>query len=207
MQVSRRKLLADAGLSIDQLACAQQVHSNGVAVVTAADKGKGALRYEDAFAATDALITQEKGLALAIFTADCLPIYLFGQRGPIIALVHAGWKSTKLSLVKKTIFIMTQVAGIKPRDITVLFGPAIRRCCYQVGEEFKEYFGRGIHEENKALFLDLIEVNRMQLEEAGVSGANMFDCQICTSCQVDSFFSFRKEKESCGRQMSLIMIE
>jgi YfiH family protein len=153
----------------------------------------------------DAFITKEKNVALSVFVADCLPIFIFDKVKNIIAVVHAGWKGTKASIAKKTIFVMQQAFESEPKDLVALLGPSIRRCCYGVGEEFKEYFKRGIYQKKDKLYLDVVEINYLQLKEVGILDSNIFDAGICTCCQNDKFFSFRKEKDSCGRPANASM--
>lgn len=201
---NRQTILSKFNLELNQLVCAQQVHDDNIYVVGGGDKGRGALRYEDAINNTDAFITKEKNIALSVFTADCLPVFIIDRRKNIIALAHCGWKSTKKSLVKKTIFIMHQIFESQPKDIVVFFGPSIRKCCYEVGAEFLEYFKRGICQKTNKIYLDLVEIIFLQLKEVGVLENNIFDSEICTFCQNDKFFSYRKERDLCGRQMALM---
>lgn len=203
---NRAVILSALGIRPKELTCARQTHEDNVYIVQQKDKGKGAFSYESAIQNTDALITKEKNIALAVFTADCLPIFLIDKTKNIIGLVHAGWRGTKKAIVKNTIFVMNQAFESEPKDITAYFGPSIRRCCYEVGKEFLNYFKRGIYQKKNKIFFDLMEVNHLQLKEVGVQEENIFDSEICTSCQNDKFFSFRKEKDACGRQMALIMI-
>lgn len=203
---NRQEILSRLNLNLDQLVCAKQVHADNVYIVGENDKGKGAANFGDAISDTDAFITREKDVALSIFTADCLPVFIIDRKNSVIALVHAGWKGTKKAILKKTIFIMRQVFRSQPKDITVFFGPAIRKCCYEVGEEFLDYFKRGIYKRRNKICLDLGEINSLQLEEIGVLVNNIFDSEICTSCQNDKFFSYRREKDSCGRQMALVVL-
>lgn len=207
IRTNRQTILSKLNLELDQLICAKQIHSDNVYIVEKKDKGRGAVRYKEAIANIDAFITKEKNIALSIFIADCLPIYIVDRKKGIIALVHAGWNSTKKSLVKKTIFVMQQAFESQPEDIIVFFGPAIRRCCYEVGREFLGYFKRGILKHNNKIYLDLIEINSLQLREVGVLESNIFDSGFCTSCQNNKFFSYRREKDLCGRQMALIVIQ
>ncbi|MDD5006225.1 MAG: peptidoglycan editing factor PgeF [Candidatus Omnitrophica bacterium] len=207
MKDNRQCVLSRLNLKLEQLVCLQQVHADNVYIAKKDDKGRGAVRYTEAISETDAVITNEKDIALSVFTADCLSVFIIDKKKNVIALVHAGWKSTKKSIVKKTIFIMHQVFETQPRDIAVFFGPAIRKCCYEVGEEFLNYFKRGITREKDKIYLDLAEINSWQLKESGVPENNIFDSGICTSCQNDKFFSYRREKESCGRQMSLVIMK
>jgi YfiH family protein len=202
---NRSVILSKLGLKLDNLVCAQQTHSANAYIAQEKDKGRGAFIYEEAIFNMDAFITKEKGLALAVFIADCLPVFIFDKIKDIVAIVHAGWKGTKQSIVKKTIFMMHQAFESEPKDLVALLGPSIRRCCYEVGEEFKEYFKRGLYKNRNKLYLDTLEINYLQLKEAGILDNNIFDCGICTCCQNDKFFSFRKEKDICGRQMALIV--
>jgi len=94
-----------------------------------------------------------------------------------------------------------------PEDIICGFGPCIRNCCYEVGEDFRDYFPDCIEERQGRLFLDLIKVNSQQLLSAGVLEKNISDSQICTFCQNKDFFSYRKEGQSAGRIMSVIMVK
>jgi len=204
---NRNIILSAAGISLEQLVCADQVHGDNVVVIQAQDKSKGSLKRSDAIPCCDAMVTKEKNLALAILTADCPSIFIADKEKGVIALAHAGWKSTRSSIVKKTVSIMKNKFGVNTKNILVYFGPAIRNCCYEVGDEFLDCFKRGIRRQSKRLFLDLIGVNQLQLEESGVSKDSIFDCGICTSCQNDIFFSYRKEGSSCGRQISVIVIK
>ncbi len=202
----RQRVLTALQLSLEQLVCAQQIHSNGVCVVGSNERGRGANRFSDAIADTDALITKEKGIALAVFTADCLPIFLIDAGRNVVAIVHAGWKGTKKAIAQQTITTMHESFGTHAKDITAYFGPAIRRCCYEVGREFLDYFERGVYREKNRVVLDLIELNACALREGGVLDENIFDSGMCTVCRNDAFFSFRREKDTCGRQMALIVM-
>ncbi|MDD5355969.1 MAG: peptidoglycan editing factor PgeF, partial [Candidatus Omnitrophica bacterium] len=201
---SREAVLSGLGLELSQLVCAKQAHSANVYIAESQDKGRGSFIHDEAIINMDAFITKEKGVALSVFVADCLPVFLIDKRSKAVGLVHAGWKGTKSSIVKKTIIMMQQSFGSRPKDLTALLGPSIRKCCYEVGQEFLKYFKRGVDIRDDKLYLDLTGINYLQLKEIGVPDGNIFDSGICTSCQNDKFFSYRKEKDSCGRQMALI---
>jgi YfiH family protein len=193
-------------VSLDNIVCAKQVHDNNIYIAEKKDAGRGALSYLDAIDNTDAFITKEKNLCLCIFIADCLPVHAVDKRNNIIALAHCGWKGTKKSILKNTILLMQQNFKSAPEDIAVFFGPSIRSCCYEVGSEFSGHFKSGILQRQDKLFLDLIEINYAQLREVGILESNIFDSGICTSCQNDKFFSYRREGEKCGRQMALMIM-
>lgn len=204
---NRRSFLYTIGIEHEDLVCAQQVHGGMVRLVDLADRGRGALSYETVLPATDALITQKRRLPLAVFTADCLSVFLYDPHGPSVGLVHAGWRGSREGIVKKTVQLMQKECQARAEDLRVAFGPAIRACCYEVGGEFRDYFEYGILRQERGFFLDLLRINARQLQEAGVKESNISDSGICTSCQAKEYFSFRKEGDSCGRMMSVIMLK
>jgi polyphenol oxidase len=205
--LNRKAFLEKLGIDYKDLVCAKQVHSNNVTYAKFEDKGRGALLYDEAISDTDAFITGEKNMPIAVFTADCLSIFLFDPKHKAIGLIHAGRRSTKENISAATILKMKEHLGTKAPDIYAAFGSSIRGCCYEVGKELKEFFPEDIEERNGRLHLDLINANKKQLAYAGIQSSRIFDCGICTSCRNDEYFSYRKEGESCGRMMSVIMLK
>jgi YfiH family protein len=88
----------------------------------------------------DALITGTPGLLLGVQTADCVPILLVDTRRRVVAAVHAGWRGTLARIAVKTLGRMTMEFGTRARDVFVALGPAIGRCCYEVGPEVAQAF-------------------------------------------------------------------
>jgi len=204
---SRKIFLEPLGIDYRLLICAKQVHSSGVKVARESDAGKGALSYETSVPDTDAFVTEVKNLPLSIFTADCLSIFLYDPAKPAIGLVHAGWRSTKENIAVKTLRLMQKEFNTSMEDLYVGFGPSIRSCCYEVGEAFKDHFAKGLSKRNNRFYLDLIRVNREEVLSLGVKESNIFDPEICTFCHSEDFFSFRREKDSCGRMISVLMLK
>ena len=203
---NRRYFLEGLGIDYRDLVCAKQVHDTKVSYVGPEDQGKGALYYDTAIDSTDALITDKKNIPLAIFTADCLSIFLYDPKVPAIGLVHAGWRNTKENITARTVQSMEGKFNTKPKDLYASFGPAIRGCCYEVGREFKQFFLPDLIERGRHYYLDLVKINKKQVLDSGVREINIFDSKICTSCQNEGFFSYRKEGNSCGRMMSVMML-
>ena len=83
----------------------------------------------------DALVRHEAGMLLAVQTADCVPILLADTRLRVVAAIHAGWRGTLSRIIMKTLGRMEMEFGTRPRDIVAALGPAIGRCCYEVGPE------------------------------------------------------------------------
>ena len=204
---NRKKILQRIGINYRDLVCVKQPHKANIIKVNKKYRGKGAVNFKSAISSFDGLITREKKLPLAVFTADCLSIFLFCPKTNTIGLIHAGWRGTKGEIAKKAIILMKQNFNCKPKDIIVCLGPTIRRCCYEVGNDFKKYFKQGLIKRNGRLFLDLIKINKKQLVSCGVKNKNIIDSKICTSCENNKFFSYRREKDKAGRMMSVIMLK
>lgn len=205
--LNRKLFLERIGIDFKQLVCAKQIHASSVYLVEEKDRGRGALLFQQAIDGTDALITQVRRLPLAVFTADCLSVFLFDPHGPTIGLVHAGWRGTKDEITKRTVLFMKHHFKINPADLQVIFGPVIRSCCFQVKDEFKKYFSYGVVEKDNGIFLDLPRINLEQLLVLGVKKENIRDINECTFCSSEKYFSFRREGNLCGRMISVAMLK
>ena len=207
--IQNRQAVRDA-LGIDaqyRIVLADQTHSDHIHVVTQA-KTCGWQERKSAIASCDALVTAQKGVMLGILTADCVPVLLFDPKQEVVAAVHAGWKGTKANIVAKTVACMEAHFGCNPHDIIAAIGPSIGGCCYEVGEEVATHFSRieGAYtkKENGKYLLNLKYINKYQLLKAGLLLKNIEQSEVCTACDSDRFFSYRKEQGCSGRFMSLI---
>ncbi len=90
--------------------------------------------------AGDALITSGPGILLTIRTADCLPVLVADKRLHAIAAIHAGWRGALARVIEKTVGELQRAFGSRPADLVAVLGPAIRRCCYEVGDEVVDAF-------------------------------------------------------------------
>ena len=175
----------------DPVASLKQIHSH---LVLMADR-------PGVMGDADALITNLPGLAISIRTADCYPILLADTRNRAVAAIHAGWRGTAAQIVRETLDRMRKEFGTHPADISAAIGPGIGVCCYEVGEDVSCQFGHTVR-----THLDLCSENRKQLEAAGVSPQNIEASGVCTFCDAERFFSYRREKEKAGRMTSFIRI-
>ncbi len=180
----------DAELPSD-LATLKQIHSNLVLIA----EGPGFC------GAGDGLVTNRPGLAVSVRTADCYPILLADARNRAVAAVHAGWRGTATHIVERTLEKMRAEFGTAPSDVHAAIGPGIGACCYEVGEEVARQFGF-----ERRTHLDLASENRKQLEAAGVAPQNIEALSVCTFCDAERFFSYRREKEKAGRMTSYISL-
>jgi len=173
----------------------QQVHGNRVIV---ADQSfpQREMKLEDA----DGLITRDLYLPLAIRTADCLPVFLYDEKNSGIGLLHVGWKSLQKNIIIKAIDLMNKEWHAEPKDIKVIFGPSIRACCFEVDEQFGDYFSGQIISRDNQYYFDSPQFSHDQLCRLGVMKENIFDCNICTCCN-KNYFSFREEKEQAGKKL------
>ena len=184
-------------VDIPQVFWRKQIHGDDILVA----KGTDSKGCSDA----DAYITNKRLLPIAIRTADCVPVFIFDPVQKAIGLAHAGWKGTQKEIVSKTIERMQDSFHSQCYDLKVALGPSIRSCCYQVREEFRNYFPYDILERNGHLYADIVAVNHKQLLEAGIKPENILDVGICTCCNKD-YFSFRRDGDKSGRMISLMML-
>jgi YfiH family protein len=151
----------------------------------------------------DALVTADVNLRIGVRTADCVPLLLLDSKRKAVAAVHAGWRGTVAEVVRGALRKMAVDFGTEPRAVSVAIGPCIRVCCYEVGAEVAARFpSAAICQRN----VDLPEANKILLLAAGVRAENIFDSGFCTACQVDQFFSYRREPLNPGRLLSVIQI-
>ncbi|HUP02422.1 MAG TPA: peptidoglycan editing factor PgeF [Bryobacteraceae bacterium] len=146
----------------------------------------------------DALLENTPGAAVAIKTADCIPVLLVDERLHAVAAVHAGWRGTAAHIVQAAVRGMSARFGTAPADLHAAIGPGIGPCCYEVGPEVAARFGA----QGRA-HIHLPAANRRQLIESGVTPARIYASNLCTMCRADDFHSFRRDAEAAGRQFSV----
>jgi polyphenol oxidase len=161
----------------------------------------------------DALLTQMPGKPIGIFTADCLPILIYDPRLKVIGAIHAGRMGSAQRIILKVVREMARVYGSRPAELVAGIGPAIGGCCYEVGEDciqpFKELFPdeKGLFRSGLCgnYFLDLVAVNKVDGEKAGLLPENIFSMNHCTCCSTRDLFSYRREGKT-GRILTTIML-
>jgi len=212
--INRLSICRALGAEPAGLVAAAQVHGDRVARVTAEHRGNGAAEAESALPATDALITNEPGVLLSSYHADCVPVFLLDPVRKAIGVAHAGWKGTVLKIAARTVEAMQQSFGTRPRDCLAGIGPAIGPCCYEVDEPVFSRF-QSVFPDWPALFtpaapghwyLNLWEANRRALLEAGLQEERITAANLCTSCRQDLFFSHRASGGRAGRMAALLML-
>lgn len=180
--------LVDVPALLGRLATLQQVHS---ATCVAAAGRTGVIGEGDA------LLENTPGSAVAVRTADCIPILLVDERNRAVAVVHAGWRGTVAEIAPKAIAAMHVRFGTQPADLHAAIGPGIGKCCYEVGPEVAVHFG-----EAGRAYIDLTEANRAQMLGAGVTASRIYASNLCTQCGAREFHSYRRDREAAGRMYS-----
>ncbi len=206
VDANRSRFLSALRLEGVHFAALHQIHSDRIYIV---DEVSGE-RYRSE---GDALVTQLENVALAVQTADCLPILLADPTNNAVAAVHSGWKGTLSRILFKTIREMQRAFNSDPARLLAAIGPGIRACCFEVGAEVsvlfeKEYPGRGLAKPKSGAtgksFVDLVGALEIQLSDAGVLPGNCYDLGACTCCNTDKFFSYRAEGPASGRMLAVI---
>lgn len=187
VDANRSRLAAALGRDPDRIVFARQVH--GAELVA-----HGADRLPD-LPEADGHVVRDLGVAPLVFVADCLPVAVSGPGG--VAMLHCGWRGLAAGIVARG------AEAIEATDAAI--GPGIGPCCYEVGSEVLDAFaqlGEGIA---AGQMLDLPEVARRLLREAGVERIESAD--LCTACNPELFFSHRRDAGRTGRQAALAWIE
>lgn len=155
----------------------------------------------------DGLITNKLNTPLMVMVADCIPLLFYDHTKKVIGVAHAGRAGTFKNISANTIKKMNQEYQCNPKDIEVVLGPSIEKCCYEVSEDLASQaislFGeKYVNKRN----IDLQGINKMQLMNAGILLKNITTEQICTKCSEEPYFSYRNDK-NCGRFAGIIIMK
>jgi hypothetical protein len=164
----------------------------------------------------DGLITDEPGVILSAFFADCVPLYFADPVHRAIGLSHSGWRGTVGRMGQATIDAMASEFNTDPSEVHCLIGPSICKDCYEVSEDvasafYSEFPG---HETEILLDkgggkyqLDLWRANEIVLRDAGVLPEHISVAGNCTCCHPDRLFSHRASHGRRGNLGAFLMIK
>lgn len=209
-----RRLAGAMKTDVSKFVFTDQTHTTNVCRVTAEDAGKGIVKERD-YTDIDGLITNEPGLVLSTFYADCVPLYFVDPVHRAIGMSHSGWKGTVGKMGAATITAMKREFGTEAKDLVCAIGPSICQDCYEVSEDvadaFKEAFPGHADEilldkKNGKYQLDLWRTNEIVLTEAGVLKENIAVTNICTCCNPDLLFSHRASHGKRGNLGAFIYL-
>ena len=205
------RFLRSCDIDNKQFVCGEQVHGNNVHIASKADLrpayGAGHMNVADGY------VTNEPDVALAIFTADCVPVLLEDSEDHVIGAIHCGWRSTVSDIEGEAVKKMIGL-NAKPENIKAAIGPSIDKCCFEVGSEvidavigligedaFKYYTPRG-----DKFMLDLRGVVKERFIKLGLKPENIENVGGCTMCNPEMFWSHRYTKGERGSQASIITL-
>ena len=204
--LANRSMLAKAtGINEGKFLYCSQVHSGDVKIIDSESVINGVLK---AIPQTDASVTSIPGICLMVMVADCVPVLLYDPIKRVSAVIHAGWRGTVHQITSNTIRNMVGHFGCDPADILAGIGPSIGPCCYEVGEDVREFVTQSFgttegyliqkNHSSKPHF-DLWYANHKQLTDHGVKPDNIETSELCTRCHSDIFFSSRASGGITGR--------
>ncbi|MBV1817814.1 peptidoglycan editing factor PgeF [Anaerosalibacter bizertensis] len=195
----------------DNIIFSKQVHGTNIGYVQNIEEYKNKVYPKG----VDGLITDRKDIVLVTYYADCVPLFFLDIEKEIIALAHSGWKGTVKNIGGKMVDLMMKKFNSAPENILVGIGPSIGSCCYEVGKdvynEFKErhsfYEQLFIPIKDNKFYLDLWKANKTLLEDKGIPSENITVSNICTSCNNQKLYSYRKENGTKNRMISAIKLK
>ena len=208
-----RRFFAAIGADGKQLAMTNQVHGGTVRTVTTADLH--ADPYDKVGYEADGLMTDLPGVALVVYSADCIPILFYDPVRRVIAAVHAGWRGTAAGIATTAVERMSDVYGCRREDILAAIGPGIGPDCFETHEDVPNAMTAALStavlhhikiKENGKFAVDLKGVNAMRLEQAGLDPDHIAVCHECTSCLGDKYWSHRRLGTSRGSMAAVIQL-
>ena len=207
-----KRLCSALDIRYEDLVASAQDHNTYVRRVGEAEKGIGIYKPKDMLS-VDGLITNERGVALVTYFADCTPILLADTKKNAIGACHAGWRGTVSRIAQITVEKMTAEFGTDPKDIIAAVGPAIGKCCYEVDRPVAQRFidldlplpvaddiGNGKY------MADLLSANKQILMHAGVQEKNITVSDVCTKCNCDLIWSHRATGGKRGGMCAILEI-
>lgn len=209
-----RRVAQALGTSIDHIVTSDQTHTTNVRPVGKEDLGKGISRPRD-YKDVDGMITDQPGVLLATFYADCVPLYFVDPVHKAIGLSHSGWRGTVGRMGQATVEAMERSFGSQPKDLLCAIGPSICQDCYEVSRDVAEAFIFAFPTHEKEILqagalgkyqLDLWKANEIVLTEAGVLKEHIDLAGLCTCCNSSILFSHRASKGKRGNLGAFLML-
>lgn len=208
-----RRFCAAIGADVTRVVMTNQIHSTVIRTATAADV-KADL-YDPEGYDCDGLITDQPGLALTIFSADCIPVLLYDPVKKVIAAVHAGWRGTAGDIAGKAARQMQQDYGCAGGDILAAIGPGISQCCFETHADVPNAMTEALGSvaapyirslDNGKFQVDLKGINAALLVQAGVAPDHIDISGDCTACLGGKYWSHRVTQGKRGSQAAILQL-
>lgn len=224
VETNYRRLAEVMDVSYEKFVFTDQTHTVNVRKETAKDAGCGIVRDRD-YHDIDGLITNEPGLVLSTFFADCVPLYFVDPVHKAIGMSHSGWRGTATRMGKVTLEAMNHEYGSRPEDMICAIGPSICQDCYEISADVAEAFAREFrgHEkeilteslknrtieaaDEKKYHLNLWRANEIVLIQAGVKKEHIAVTDVCTCCNSEVLFSHRASHGKRGNLGGFLCIK
>jgi polyphenol oxidase len=198
--INRKIFLEKIGILETKVVNVKSVNGDNIEIVTKKDGGNF---IDD----TDGLITRWKNVYLSITIADCLPVIIFNPKEEVISLIHCGWKGLEKNIIGKAVKKMEENFGTDSKKLFGGIGPGIGSCHFEVGNDFTSKFssypGATIKKSGKS-YIDLKLIAKIQLQDTGIKPENIYVSPICTYCEADTYFSYRKDKSKPLQAMMVL---
>ena len=206
------------GKTPEDFVLSKQSHETKVLKVGTKDRGKGITKDRD-YEGIDALITDEKGIILSCFSADCVPILFYDPIHKAVGACHSGWRGTKGKILQNVVEEMRKHFSSNPAEILIAIGPSICKEQYVVSEDLalsflEDYPDLGedtaspIQRISKDKFqLDLWDLNRRIALDCGIKEEHISISGYCTMENPELFFSHRYSQGKRGLQGAFICLQ
>lgn len=206
------------GKTPEDFVLSKQSHETKVLKVGMKDRGKGITKDRD-YEGIDALITDEEGLILSCFSADCVPILFYDPIHKAVGACHSGWRGTKGKILQNVVEEMRKHFSSNPAEILIAIGPSICKEQYVVSEDLalsflEDYPDVGenssspIQRISKDKFqLDLWDLNRRIALDSGIKEEHISISGYCTMENPELFFSHRYSQGKRGLQGAFICLK
>lgn len=209
-----RRVAQALGTSIDHIVTSDQTHTNQCETCGKGRSWQGDHAPRD-YKDVDGMITDQPGVLLATFYADCVPLYFVDPVHKAIGLSHSGWRGTVGRMGQATVEAMEKSFGSQPKDLLCAIGPSICQDCYEVSRDVAEAFIFAFPTHEKEILqagalgkyqLDLWKANEIVLTEAGVLKEHIDLAGLCTCCNSSILFSHRASKGKRGNLGAFLML-
>ncbi len=201
------------GTQSENVVISAQEHHTVIYNATAADRGRGVTR-ERGYTDIDGLLTDQPGVVLCTQYADCVPLFFADPVKRVVGTSHSGWKGTVAKIGAVTVERMCRDYGCRKEDIIAAVGPSIGPCCFEVDAPVFEAFSAlslfdeaCYHKRGEKYDINLWEINRRILLEAGIPERNITVTDLCTKCHSDVFWSHRVCGPARGSLAAFIAME
>jgi len=199
INVLKNKQILSQALDIDlkRIAIGEQVHSSKVREIS----------KPGIYSKTDGLVTREENLHLVVSTADCFPLVLYSPPERVLSNLHVGSKGLAEGIVENGLNILIKEFKVDTSNIVAIIGPGICKKCYRVDKNLIQKFPpKTVISINGRTHLDIEKAIKIKLKSFGIRSHNIYSSQICTSCNEELFFSYRRDSGKTGRHWTIATI-